>query len=130
MKHLQKSPFLGWDPQPQSTQPLAPLWVLVPRGRAGTQAPLVTPTLMLAPTSLLRLNLLLRLLQDAFDGVVGAGLWCPDPRRDATWSKRQDNSFVTGAGFTSSTCMSGSIYCSSCSVIFRDAGLKTNVTPD
>lgn len=37
-----------------------------------------------APTSLLRLNLLFCLLQDAFDGVVGAGLRCPDPRRDAT----------------------------------------------
>lgn len=41
-------------------------------------------TPMAAPTSLLRLNLLFCLLQDAFDGVVGAGLRCPDPRRDAT----------------------------------------------
>lgn len=49
----------------------------------GARPPLGA-TRTLAPTSLLRLDLLLRLLQDAFDGVVGAGLRRPDPRRDAT----------------------------------------------
>lgn len=49
----------------------------------GARPPLGA-TCTLAPTSLLRLDLLLRLLQDAFDGVVGAGLRRPDPRRDAT----------------------------------------------
>lgn len=79
VKHTQRSPFLGRDPQTQSTQPLAPLWVLLPWGRAGTHRQHLPPfcdSISFFACS----RMLLMASSEPVSGVLILGVMLPDQR--------------------------------------------------